>query len=356
MANVLQIKRGQKSNLPVLSNGEPAFVTDENKVYIGDGSSNYAVTMDAEADVSTKGWVLDEDDFASNSNTKVPTQQSVKAYADGLVVGLYDHKGSYDASTNTPDLDDTPSGTGIKKGDAYTVSAAGDFFTEYVNVGDVLIADMDDPSSLSDWTRIQKNIQTATTSTAGIVELATDGESSSGVVVQGNDARLSDARTPTAHAGSHVDGGSDEINGDLLDITIDPTNYSPDSGVTEANDTDDLAAHLAGIDTAIGNAGGSDTQVAVASYTNPGYLGDANNNGVLRTEAPLTYFYPSSSDRIEIGVDKAAFFEDAPTDGTTTKGPDSDWAYGHTNAATGVHGAGSSTLLHSSSTIDGGTF
>ena len=37
----------------------------------------------------------------------------------------------------------------------------------------------------------------ATTTTAGKVELATDGENAANVVVQGNDSRLSDSRTPT---------------------------------------------------------------------------------------------------------------------------------------------------------------
>lgn len=54
-------------------------------------------------------------------------------------------------------------------------------------------------------------VNAATTSTAGIVELATDGETASGVVVQGNDSRLSNSRAPTAHASSHQNGGSDEI-------------------------------------------------------------------------------------------------------------------------------------------------
>lgn len=40
----------------------------------------------------------------------------------------------------------------------------------------------------------------ATTSAAGHVELATNGESVAGVVVQGDDARLSNARAPTAHS------------------------------------------------------------------------------------------------------------------------------------------------------------
>lgn len=120
---------------------------------------------------------------------------TTKAYVDGLIVGLYDHKGGYDAATNTPDLDTAPSG--IRKGDAYTVSAAGTFFTEDLEVGDVLIADQDDPTVLTHWTRLQKNIDQATTTTKGIVELATDGETAAGVVVQGSDARLANNEKTT---------------------------------------------------------------------------------------------------------------------------------------------------------------
>ncbi len=47
----------------------------------------------------------------------------------------------------------------------------------------------------------------ATTSALGFVELATDGETASGVVVQGNDGRLSNARTPTDH--NHTSAGGD---------------------------------------------------------------------------------------------------------------------------------------------------
>jgi hypothetical protein len=47
------------------------------------------------------------------------------------------------------------------------------------------------------------NIPDASTTVKGIVELATDGEVAASLAVQGNDARLSNARTPTAH--SHVD-------------------------------------------------------------------------------------------------------------------------------------------------------
>jgi hypothetical protein len=53
--------------------------------------------------------------------------------------------------------------------------------------------------------------QKATTTDYGTVRLATSGESSGDDVVQADDARLSDARTPTAHKTSHETGGSDAI-------------------------------------------------------------------------------------------------------------------------------------------------
>lgn len=49
-------------------------------------------------------------------------------------------------------------------------------------------------------------IAVATTATTGVVELATDGEVAASVVVQGNDGRLSDARTPTGAAGGDLTG------------------------------------------------------------------------------------------------------------------------------------------------------
>ena len=51
----------------------------------------------------------------------------------------------------------------------------------------------------------------ASTTEKGTVELAANGETAPEVVVQGNDSRLSNPRTPTSHASSHNDGGSDEI-------------------------------------------------------------------------------------------------------------------------------------------------
>jgi hypothetical protein len=70
--------------------------------------------------------------------------------------GVLTYQGGYDANTNTPDLDTAPSG--IVKGDMYTVTAAGTFFTTTVEVGDVIIAEVDSASAEADWTIVQKNV------------------------------------------------------------------------------------------------------------------------------------------------------------------------------------------------------
>lgn len=47
-------------------------------------------TMNTDTDVSSNSYVLDEDDMASDDDTKVPTQQSVKAYVDANAGGGID--------------------------------------------------------------------------------------------------------------------------------------------------------------------------------------------------------------------------------------------------------------------------
>lgn len=73
-----------------------------------------------------------------------------------------------------------------------------------------------------------------------------------GTACQGNDARLSDQRSPTAHATGHITGAGDEIDGDKLNIDWNPTNSTPATVTDYSTDTDDLTSHLKGIDTAIG--------------------------------------------------------------------------------------------------------
>jgi len=96
------------------------------------------------------------------------------------IVGLLNYKGGYDAATNTPDLDTTPAAGTIKKGDVYTVTVAGNFFTEPVSPGDMIIAEIDDPAALSDFTVVEQNLNPATETVAGYIRIATQAETDAG--------------------------------------------------------------------------------------------------------------------------------------------------------------------------------
>ena len=52
----------------------------------------------------------------------------------------------------------------------------------------------------------------------------------------------------------------------------------------------------------------------------------------------------------------ATYLENPPIEDEAGKAPTSEWAFDHNAAATAVHGAAANTLLHSGSTIDGGTW
>lgn len=45
MANTIQVKRGAKTNLPTLNQGEFGYCTDTDEVYIGDGSANIQIAQ-----------------------------------------------------------------------------------------------------------------------------------------------------------------------------------------------------------------------------------------------------------------------------------------------------------------------
>jgi hypothetical protein len=95
------------------------------------------------------------------------TDAASKAYVDASTAGALVFQGGYDAATNTPNLDSPPTGT-IKKGFMWTVTVDGTFFTEQVRVGDSLIAKIDTPTTLADWTTVQSNIDLATLTTVGL--------------------------------------------------------------------------------------------------------------------------------------------------------------------------------------------
>ena len=130
-----------------------ADVTDAENV------NSAGAVMNSDTSSAAMSFVIDEDNMVSDSATKVPTQQSVKAYVDGAVSSSVIFKGGYNAATNTPDLDTDPSG--VLAGWMYTVTTVGTFFTVAVEIGDSLIAQQDDPDAEGDWTIVNKDLNAA---------------------------------------------------------------------------------------------------------------------------------------------------------------------------------------------------
>lgn len=121
------------------------------------------------------------DDLATNLNDTWSSQKISDEIAQAVSGGTT-LQGNYDAATNTPNLDSSPTAGTIKKGDMYIVSVDGEFYTEQMRAGDVLIAKNDDPTTLAEWIRAEKNqdIQNASTTTAGLIEIATETEAKNG--------------------------------------------------------------------------------------------------------------------------------------------------------------------------------
>jgi len=179
------------------------------------------------------GIVVDEDTMSSDSNTKVPTQQSVKAYVDTEVTSALtaemSFKGDYNATTNSPDLDTSPSG--VAKGDMYVVSVAGTFFTVVCEVGDVLVAKSASASLETDWVVVQANVVAASATVAGNVELATVAETDTG-------SDSTRALTPAGLAGSAL---QTKVNG----IATSANNYVHPNHSGDVTSTADGATAIA---------------------------------------------------------------------------------------------------------------
>jgi hypothetical protein len=140
------------------------------------GSDNYLLEAGAATVASSEDIINFSDD--SDSNVKKTTLGTipvdsltlVKNYIDSSVSGGVYYQGGYDPTTDLTSpgnygLQTPPNPNIIEIGWMYTVTADGTFFGEQVRVGDVLIAEIDEPTSLSDWTTVQNNVDFATAGT-----------------------------------------------------------------------------------------------------------------------------------------------------------------------------------------------
>ena len=189
--------------LPVTNGSNPDLVLTAG----GSGSGTDIVNLNGSSNVTVTGSTLDTVTFDLATNISVtgsitatagpltvgstgvssfagdvtvpttPAQSdsaASKAYVDSSNVGQSIFQGGYNASTNTPDLDSSPSAL-IKLGWFWAVTDTGDFFSEEVQPGDLIYANQDNPgATFANWTVVQSGQDIAT---AG----ATDGATTKGV-------------------------------------------------------------------------------------------------------------------------------------------------------------------------------
>lgn len=98
--------------------------------------------------------------FSTVNDTLYPTIQAVKTYADSLVAGLLDDRGSYNASVNTfPTTGGSGTAGAVLKGDFWYVSAAGTLGGVAVNIGDSFRALVDTPGqTATNWSVLEGNL------------------------------------------------------------------------------------------------------------------------------------------------------------------------------------------------------
>ena len=163
--NEITVSRQSATELRV---GLPDDVTINNDLTVGNDLTVQAyATFNGGLEVSANNTI----DAGGNKieNLADPTSQqdaATKQYVDQAVTGALSYQGAYNASTNVPDLTTSPNS--IKKGWTYTVTADGTFFGEQLRVGDVLIAEIDNPTDLNAWTTVQNNVDLADLTTVGI--------------------------------------------------------------------------------------------------------------------------------------------------------------------------------------------
>lgn len=120
-------------------------------------------------------------DLASASSTTLVTSLAIKNYIDSAIGALGNLEGGWSAASGSFPVGSSPV-VGTKKGDYWYVTVAGTVDGEAFNVGDVIIANKDAASTTSkaDWIRLEVNRDQATTSTLGLVTIATQTEVNTG--------------------------------------------------------------------------------------------------------------------------------------------------------------------------------
>ena len=141
---------------------------DQNKVLIAD------LTLSMFG-APTQDLSIGSNKLTDVTNPTLAQDAATKNYVDTTFAGsgALIYQGGYDATTAAPSV-------GVKQGWTYAVTKAGTgnpagFWSPALEVGDLVIANIDAPTTAADWTEINKNIDVATATVQGIANFPTAG-------------------------------------------------------------------------------------------------------------------------------------------------------------------------------------
>lgn len=104
MANKIKIKRGLVINLPTLDLGEPAFTTDEKKLYVGDGTSAIKVgSVDMVESGDNISLLSNDANYTSTGDNITLFTNDANYTSTGDNISLFTNDANYLNNTDTID-------------------------------------------------------------------------------------------------------------------------------------------------------------------------------------------------------------------------------------------------------------
>ena len=223
--NEVEIKSGElgetyakftkDAGIELYTNDSKKFETTSSGVTIsGKGISTATVVGDGSTTLTTKGYVDGE--------------------ISSAIAGQLVFQGAYDAST------DPPTGASILKGYTYVVTVAGsgsggNYWTVPLEIGDLIIAESDNPTAETNWTEVNKNIDLATTSTVGVVQPSSDNfaVSNTGLLTIKNGGVILGTETTGNYVSDLTGGTNVSVSGATGSVTINGLSNSAIGDIAE---------------------------------------------------------------------------------------------------------------------------